>query len=136
MDSRNVSRTTRVCLAGRIWRVQRERVATGQNRRVHQRTGGTSPEDDVSGGISGVVEKTPYRIRRPVFVEMNFSRPGGTHVGGDDDPALKRRAIVGLSLPGRAKAGRKGTLFLKLFWDGTDLRGYSIFSLNLTRKAF
>jgi hypothetical protein len=47
--------------------------------------------------------KTPYRIRRPVFVEMNFSRPGGTHAGADDDPALKRRAIVGLSLPGRAK---------------------------------
>jgi len=34
---------------------------------------------------------------------MNFSRPGGTHAGDNDDPALKRRAIVGLSLPGRAK---------------------------------
>ena len=59
--------------------------------------------------------KMPYRIRRPVFVEMNFSRPGGTLAGADDDPALKRRAIVGLSLPGRAKAGRKGTLFLNSF---------------------
>ncbi|MGB7747796.1 MAG: hypothetical protein WBN75_10970 [Verrucomicrobiia bacterium] len=28
---------------------------------------------------------------------MKFSRPGGTHAGGDDDPALKRRAIIGLS---------------------------------------
>src|ERR1035437_8878999 len=26
-----------------------------------------------------------------------FSRPGGTLAGADDDPALKRRAIVGLS---------------------------------------
>ena len=41
--------------------------------------GSTSPEDDVSGGISGAAEKTPHRIRRPVFVEMNFSRPCGTH---------------------------------------------------------
>ena len=48
--------------------------------------------------------KTPHGIRRPVFVEMNFSRPGGTHAGANDDPALKRRTIVGLSLPGRAKA--------------------------------
>jgi len=45
----------------------------------------------------GRLKKTPQRRRRPVFVEMNFSRPGGTHAGGDDDPALKRRAIVGLS---------------------------------------
>jgi hypothetical protein len=35
---------------------------------------------------------------------MNFSRPGGTHAGTNDDPALKRRAIVGLSLPGLVKA--------------------------------
>jgi hypothetical protein len=48
--------------------------------------------------------KPPHGIRRPVFVEMNFSRPGGTHAGANDDPALKRRTIVGLSLPGRAKA--------------------------------
>jgi hypothetical protein len=30
-------------------------------------------------------------------MEMNFSRPGGTHANADDDPALKRRAIFGLS---------------------------------------
>jgi len=97
---------------------------------VAERRDDNSPAFQCRGkfGIAKVPQgrlKTPYRIRRPVFVEMNFSRPGGTHAGGGDDPALKRRAIVGLSLPGRAKAAGshpqtewKGTLFLNLFWDG------------------
>ncbi len=28
---------------------------------------------------------------------MEFSRPDGTHAGADDDPAMNRRAIAGLS---------------------------------------
>ena len=31
-------------------------------------------------------------------MEINFSRPCGTRAVADEDPALKRRAIVGLSL--------------------------------------
>jgi REP element-mobilizing transposase RayT len=41
------------CVAGRIWRVQCERVATGQNHGIHPGTGSASSQDDVSGGISG-----------------------------------------------------------------------------------
>jgi hypothetical protein len=66
---------------------------------------------------AGTAENTTSNTT-PVFVEMNFSRPGGTHAGANDDPALKRRAIIGLSLPGRAKAdvahprdGAEGNLF-------------------------
>jgi REP element-mobilizing transposase RayT len=72
-------RTPAVCAAGRIRCIQSERVATGQNHRLHQRTESASPQDDVSGGISGVAEKTSHRIRRTVFVKMRFSRPCGTH---------------------------------------------------------
>ena len=43
-----------------------------------------------------------------VFVEM--SRPGGTRAGGDVDQALKRRAIVGLSLWDEKSAGRRTDL--------------------------
>lgn len=58
MDSRNISRPTIVFMAGRIRRVQRERIATGQNHRIHSRAAGASPQNDVSGGIFDVVEKT------------------------------------------------------------------------------
>jgi hypothetical protein len=45
---------------------------------------------------TGTVEK-PYGERRPEFVEVRFSRPCGTCFFDADDPALKRRAIIGLS---------------------------------------
>ena len=61
----------------------------------------------------------------------SFNRPCGTHAGADKFPALKRRAIVGLSLPGRAQADWSrapqseirnskwsGLLFRFSFWDG------------------
>jgi hypothetical protein len=70
-----------------------------------------------------------------------FSRPGGTRAGAGDNPALKRRAIVALSLrdeagatpktatgtgalPGKVPAGRPMAV-----WDGrTGQRAFEIVS--------
>jgi hypothetical protein len=52
------------------------------------------------------IEKTSHRIRRTVFVEMSFSRPCGTYMAWCFPPALKRRAIFGLSRWDKAKTGK------------------------------
>ncbi len=68
---------------------------------------------------------------------MNFSRPGGTYAGANDDLALKRRAIVGVSLPGRAKTdglhpqgGAEGNSFPEFSL------GWTIGAMRLAKNKF
>jgi len=55
---------------------------------------------------------------------MNFSRPCGTHSSDAGDPALKRRAIVGLSRwdeqrrSADIRCRAKKSVLPKSFWDG------------------
>ena len=64
---------TPLCLAGRIWRIQRERFEHCNRGEIYPRSGTASSQNDVRAGISGVAEETRDRSR--CFVTAGNAAP-------------------------------------------------------------
>src|SRR6476660_1457071 len=70
MDERT---RTPLRLAGRIWRIQRERLEYSNRGEIYPQPGAASPQDDVRAGISGVAQETRHRSR--CFITARVCRP-------------------------------------------------------------
>jgi len=84
-------------MAGKIWVVQRERVAIGHAHSLHPQAGAASSQYNVPGGIPGVAEEAPDRIRRAVSVGLSSAVPSGLasfpHVPGSELPGYYRQSL-------------------------------------------
>src|SRR5688572_32412944 len=84
-------------MAGKIWVVQRERVAVGHAHPLHPHAGAASSQHNVPGGIPGVAEEAPDRIRRAVSVGLSSAVPSGLalipRVPGSELPGYYRQSL-------------------------------------------
>src|SRR6185503_2464264 len=97
VGSRHLPRTPTFAMAGKIWVVQRERVAIGHAHSLHQQAGAASLQYNVPGGIPGVAEEAPDRIRRGVSVGLSSAVPSGLasfpRVPGSELPGYYRQSL-------------------------------------------
>src|SRR6478609_2565183 len=82
MDERT---RTPLRLAGRIWRIQRERLEYSNRGEICPRSATASSQDDVRAGVSGAAEETRHRSR--CFITAGCAAP------------LKRGSNVFLPVP-------------------------------------
>src|SRR6185369_15977203 len=97
VGSRHLPRTPTFPMAGKIWVVQRERVAIGHAHSLHPQAGAASSQYNVAGGIPGVAEEAPDRIRRGVSVGLSSAVPAGLasfpRVPGSELPGYYRQSL-------------------------------------------
>ena len=96
-----------VWLATWIRSVQCQQVQRRGSVRIHRRSGGTPPEEDVSGRVFGISEEAWDRIQREIHlgVERRFFRPSGTNcIFAIPDPRLAPWATNLLPLRGSGKS--------------------------------
>src|SRR6185503_4961885 len=97
VGSRHLPRTPTFPMAGKIWVVQRERVAIGHAHSLPPQAGAASSQYDVPGGIPGVAEEAPDRIRRAVSVGLSSAVPSGLasfpRVPGSELPGYYRQSL-------------------------------------------
>jgi hypothetical protein len=84
-------------MAGKIWVLQRERVAIGHAHSLHPQAGAASSQHNVPGRIPGVAEEAPGRIRRAVSVGLSSAVPSGLalvpRVPGSELPGYYRQSL-------------------------------------------
>src|SRR6478672_8214871 len=98
MDERT---RTPLRLAGRIWRIQRERLEYSNRGEIYPQPGAASPQDDVRAGISGVAEETRHRSR--CFMTAGVCRPAKAGL------QLSSQPYPPLTSPSKPKTGLPGT---------------------------